>query len=199
MLVNRYSDERRDAFVGSDDQAGARLVTEHLAELGHVRIGHLSGLRGVSTSLLRLRGYQAALAAAGLPFDPELVVESGFVEEGGLRAAEHLLSLPPRQRPTAVFAVNDLAALGFYTAARKLRLRIPRDVAVAGYNDITQASRLDPPLTTIQVPVHEMGVVAAGILIDQVETGQLSSRRILFTPQLAVRASTRVDTAGPGN
>jgi LacI family transcriptional regulator len=197
VLVNRYSEERRDAFVGSDDQAGARLVTEHLVALGHVRIGHLSGLRGVSTSVLRLRGYQAALAAAGLALDQDLVVESGYVEEGGLRAAERLLTRPPGERPTAVFAVNDLAALGVYTAARRLGLRIPRDLAVAGYNDIPQAGRLDPPLTTIQVPVQEMGLVAAGILIDQVETGQLSSRRVVFAPQLVVRGSTCVDSQAP--
>lgn len=193
VLVNRYSDERRDAFVGSDDQAGAQLATQHLIELGHVRIGHLSGPRGVSTSVLRLRGFQSALAAAGLSFEPDLVVESGYMEAGGLRAAERLLSLPPVRRPTAVFAVNDLAAQGLYTAARRLGLRIPQDVAVAGYNDIPQASWLDPPLTTIQVPVQEMGMVAAGILVDQVETGQLSPRRIIFAPQLVVRRSTRID------
>jgi LacI family transcriptional regulator len=199
VLVNRYSDERRDAFVGGDDQAGARLVTEHLIGLGHVRIGHLSGLRGVSTSALRLRGYLAALAAAGLPFEPGLVVESGYMEEGGVRAAERLLTRSAGQRPTAVFAVNDLAALGLYTAARRLGLRIPADVAAAGYNDIPQASRVDPPLTTVQVPVHEMGVVAAGLLIEQVETGRLSSRRVVFAPQLIVRGSTCVDSDPPTN
>ncbi len=93
-------------------------------------------------------------------------------------------------RPTALFAVNDLAALGVYDACRRLGLRIPGDVAVAGFNDIPNASKLDPPLTTIQVPVHEAGVVAAGILIDQVESGELSSRRVVFAPQLVVRGST---------
>jgi LacI family transcriptional regulator len=89
-----------------------------------------------------------------------------------------------------VFAVNDLAALGLYTAARELGLAIPDDVAVAGHNDIPDASRLDPALTTIQVPVHEFGVIAAGLLITQVETGEREPRRILFSPQLAVRGST---------
>lgn len=195
VLANRYSDEHLDAFVGSDDQAGARLVTRHLLDLGHTRVGHLSGPRGVSTSIQRLRGYQAALAEAGLPFETDLMAESGYMEEGGLRAAERLLALPPDRRPTAVFAVNDLAALGLYSAARRIGLRIPHDVAVAGYNDITDAGRLDPALTTIQVPVHEMGVVAAGMLIDQVESGQLTSRRVVFAPQLVVRGSTVVDTA----
>ena len=198
VLANRYSDEREDAFVGSDDQAGARLVTEHLIELGHTRVGHLSGPRMVSTSVQRLRGYQAALAGAGLASDPELMAESGYMEEGGERAAEQLLGLPQAHRPTAIFAVNDLAALGLYSAARRLRLRIPHDVAVAGYNDIADAGRLEPALTTVQVPVHEMGVVAAGLLIDQVESGELTSRRVVFAPQLVVRGSTVVDASGVG-
>ncbi len=198
VLVNRYSEEREEAFVGGDDQAGGRLVTEHLIELGHVRIGHLSGPRAVSTSVQRQRGYQAALAAAGLELESELVAESGYTEEGGLRAADKLLALPAGRRPTAVFAVNDLAALGLYAAARRLGLAIPQDLAVAGYNDITVAGRLDPPLTTVQVPVHEMGVVAAGMLIDQVETGRLTSRRVVFAPQLVVRGSTRVDRPSAG-
>src|SRR5439155_1608875 len=82
------------------------------------RIGHLCGPRTVSTAVRRLRGYQAALLAAGIPLDPALVVESGYTEEGGRRAARLLLGLPAGKRPTAVFAVNDLAALGLYTAAR---------------------------------------------------------------------------------
>lgn len=188
VVVNRYS-EPDDAFVGSDDEAGARLVTDHLIELGHVRIGHLSGPQRVSTSVLRQRGYRKALAAAGIA-DQALVAESGYVEEGGLRAAMQLLDRPPSLRPTALFAVNDLAALGVYDACRRLGLRIPEDVAVAGFNDIPQSSKLDPPLTTIQVPVHDVGVVAAGILIDQVESGELSSRRVVFAPQLVVRGST---------
>ena len=89
-----------------------------------------------------------------------------------------------------MFAVNDLAALGVYEACRRLDLRIPGDVAVAGYNDIAGAARLEPPLTTIQVPMHEMGAAAAGILLDQVEGGERNARRVVFAPQLAVRGST---------
>jgi LacI family transcriptional regulator len=127
------------------------------------------------------------------------VVESGYTEEGGAQAAEKLLSLPAGRRPTAVFAVNDLAAIGLGRTARRLGMAVPGDVAVAGYNDIPVAGRLDPPLTTVEVPVHEMGVVAAGILIEQVETARLTSRRVVFAPQLVVRGSTRVDTAEAGH
>ena len=188
VLVNRFS-EPDDPFVGTDDEAGARLVTEHLIACGHRSIGHLSGRKHASTAVLRRRGYERAMAAAGLPH-PGPTAESGYKEEGGVRAAMRLLDRPARQRPTAVFAVNDLAALGMYEACRRLDLRIPGDVAVAGYNDIAGASRLEPPLTTIQVPMHEMGATAAGILLDQVEGFERSARRVVFAPQLVVRGST---------
>ncbi len=188
VLVNRYSDARLDPFVGSDDVAGARLATDHLLSLGHRRIGHLAGLPSASTAVLRRRGYLAALDAAGLAHDPELIVESGFNEEGGVRASERLLSLA--NPPTAIFAVTDMAAVGAYEAARRRALRLPQDLAVVGYNDIPLASRLNPGLTTVHVPIHEFGSVAAGILMSQIESGEASPRRVVFTPQLVVRGST---------
>src|ERR1700693_2913613 len=88
VLVNRFSEEGVDPFVGSDDVMGATLATQHLIGLGHIRIGHLAGQPTVSTGVLRRKGYQAALAEAGLPDDPSLVVESGFTEEGGAEAVK---------------------------------------------------------------------------------------------------------------
>ena len=88
VLVNRFSDEDHDPFVGSDDVVGGRIATSHLAELGHRRIGHLAGKPTVSTGVMRRRGYQAALAERGLTADPRLVIESGYTEEGGTQAAE---------------------------------------------------------------------------------------------------------------
>src|SRR5467141_2659589 len=117
VLVNRYSDEGLDPFVGSDDLIGARLATQHLIGLGHVRIGHLTGQPTVSTGVLRRRGYQTALSEAGLQASPELQVESGFVEEGGIRGMERLLALSVP--PTAVFAVTDTVAIGAYGVARR--------------------------------------------------------------------------------
>ena len=188
VLVNRFSDEGVDPFVGSDDLTGATLATEHLISLGHVRIGHLAGQLTISTGVLRRRGYLAALAEAGLPADPELLVESGFVEEGGTQAMEYLLSL--KRPPTAIFAVTDMTAIGAYGVARRRGLRIPEDLAVVGYNDIPLAGRLIPGLTTVHVPIHEFGTVAARMLLEQIEAGELTPRRVVFTPQLVVRGST---------
>ena len=188
VLVNRYSDEAHDPFVGSDDLVGGRIATAHLADLGHRRIGHLAGKATVSTGVLRRRGYLATLAERGLSTDPRLVIESGYTEEGGARAAERLLALA--DRPTAIFAVTDMTAVGAFGVARQLGLRIPEDVAIVGYNDIPLASRMVPALTTIHVPIHDFGSVAARLLLEQIETGEPSQRRVIFNPELIVRGST---------
>lgn len=188
VLVNRYSDEELDPFVGSDDVAGAQLATEHLIDLGHGRIAHLGGPATVSTGVLRRRGYLGALADAGLPALPEYMVDSGFTEEGGSRATAHLLALPTP--PTAVFAVTDMTAAGAYGFARSAGLRVPDDLAIVGYNDIPLASRLVPGLTTVHVPIHEFGSAAVKMLFDQIDAGRVTPRRVIFTPQLMIRGST---------
>jgi LacI family transcriptional regulator len=187
-LVNRFSDEGVDPFVGSDDVTGATLATQHLIGLGHIRIGHLAGQSTISTGVLRRRGYQEAMAGAGLPVDPELLVESGFVEEGGAQAIERLLSL--KDPPTAIFAVTDMTAIGAYDVAQRRGLRIPEDLAVVGYNDIPLAGRLKPGLTTVHVPIHELGSAAARMLLEQIDTGEVAPKQVVFVPQLLVRGST---------
>jgi LacI family transcriptional regulator len=188
VLVNRFSDEGEDPFVGSDDLVGGRLATSHLLELGHRRIGHLAGRATVSTGVMRRRGYLAAHQLAGRVADPQLIVEAGYSEEGGAVAARRLLAL--HDPPTALFAITDLAALGAVGAAVSLGLRVPEDVAIVGYNDIPLASRVSPGLTTMHVPIHDFGAVAAGMLLEQIESGAPSRRRVLFTPELVVRGST---------
>ena len=195
VLVNRFSDEGQDTFVGADDLLGARVATRHLVELGHRRIGHLAGKLTVSTGLMRRRGYLEELEARGLPVDPALVVESGYTEAGGGKAAERLLSLP--DRPTAIFAVTDMTAIGACSMARRLGLRVPEDIAIVGYNDIPLASRLVPGLTTVRVPIHEFGAAAARLLIDQIVVGDASRRRVIFNPELVVRGSTVAGGDGP--
>jgi LacI family transcriptional regulator len=194
VLVNRFSDEDHDPFVGSDDMVGARIATAHLAELGHRRIGHLAGKQTVSTGVMRRRGYLAALTAQGLTPDPRLVIESGYTEEGGAQAAERLFGLD--DRPTAIFAVTDMTAVGAFGVARRMGLRIPEDVAIVGYNDIPLASRMVPALTTVHVPIHDFGSVAARLLLEQLETAQPARRRVIFNPELIVRGST---VAGAGS
>ena len=109
-------------------------------------------------------------------------------EEGSARAAERLLALD--DRPTAIFAVTDMTAVGAFGVARRMGMRIPEDVAIVGYNDIPLASRLVPGLTTVHVPIHEFGSAAARLLLEQIETGDAIRRRVIFNPELIVRGST---------
>jgi LacI family transcriptional regulator len=186
VLVNRYSD-LKDYFVGTDDRLGARLATEHLLAIGHRRIGHLAGSPRYSTAVNRRRGYEEALRAAGIEPDRALIVETGFVG-AGVTATHRLLE--GRKRPTAVVAVNDVAAVGAYDAAEKLGLRIPADLAVTGYNDIPLAGRLRPGLTTIHVPAQEFGRTAARMLLEQMANGHGKPKRVVLPPELIVRGST---------
>ena len=133
-----------------------------------------------------------AMTEAGLSTAPELQVESGFIEEGGIRGMEKLLAL--REPPTAVVAVTDAVAIGAYGVVVRSGLRIPGDVAIIGYNDIPLAGRLIPGLTTVHVPIHEFGSAAARLLLEQIDNGQATLRRVVYTPQLVVRGSTVAGT-----
>src|SRR6202163_3905666 len=188
VLVNRFSDEGEDPFVGSDDLLGGQLATAHLIDLGHTRVGHLAGKSTVSTGMLRRRGYLAAHTAARLSADPDLIVEAGYTEESGTAAARRLLSLP--EPPTAMFAVTDMVAIGAAEVARQMGIRIPEDLAIVGYNDIPLASRVSPGLTTMHVPIQEFGSVAVLLLVEQLESDAAAGRRVRFTPELVVREST---------
>ncbi|MFF9813164.1 LacI family DNA-binding transcriptional regulator [Streptomyces sp. NPDC014006] len=169
--------------VAGDDEQGARLAVEHLIGLGHRRIAHVGGHGAVSE--LRRNGYASALAAHGLE---QLVERGDLTEEGGYRATVRLLSRP--DRPTAVFAVNDMTAVGVLTAAAELGLNVPRDVSVAGY-DNTSISRLRHVwLTTADNAGHEVGRRAARCLLERFE-GQAGAGRIQLTaPHLEVRGTT---------
>jgi len=101
---------------------------------------------------------------------------------------EKLLAL--REPPTAVVAVTDAVAIGAYGVVVRSGLRMPEDVAIVGYNDIPLATRIVPALTTVHVPIHDFGAVAARLLLEQIETGAPSRRRVVFNPELVVRGST---------
>ncbi|MCT7356821.1 substrate-binding domain-containing protein, partial [Streptomyces sp. 15-116A] len=175
--------------VAGDDQRGARLVTEHLIGLGHRRIAHIAGYGAVGE--LRRRSFEETLRRHGLA-DGALVTAGDMTEEGGYRAAVRLLSRA--DRPTAVFAVNDIACVGALSAAEELGLRVPGDVSVAGY-DNTSLSRLRHLwLTTVDNASHEVGRRAARCLLDRLESPGRPGELHLVPPALEVRGTS----AGPG-
>ncbi|MFC5580206.1 LacI family DNA-binding transcriptional regulator [Rhodanobacter terrae] len=150
--------------VSMDEQQAARAIVEHLLALGHRRIAHVIGIADHGASRWRLAGYREAMAAAGLPEDPALVVQGAFTFGSGVAAARQLFAL--EQRPTAVFAANDDMATGVMWAAGEYGLKVPHDLSVCGFDDTPLARQLWPALTTIQQPSREMGKIAAQQLLN---------------------------------
>ncbi|MFG1959236.1 substrate-binding domain-containing protein [Nonomuraea sp. NPDC049028] len=151
-------------FVGATNWSGGRSAAHHLIGLGHRRIAMISGPDAVLCCRARLDGYRSALDAAGLPVDADLVVRTDLTMEDGRVAALDLLNRRP-ERPTAIFACNDLQALGVYQAARALGLRIPADLSVVGFDDLPVAALVDPPLTTVHQPLTEMAAAATELAL----------------------------------
>lgn len=155
--------------VNADDYTGGRLAAEHLISLGHRRIAHLVGSTGVMTTSPRRRGFCDALGDAGVKVYQELLVPAGFDWRMGMTATERLLNRPSKDLPTAIFAANDLCAEGAIRAIRAAGLSVPDDIAVVGYDDTWFATLTQPPLTTVHMPIAEMGELAAGMLIARLE------------------------------
>ncbi len=185
VLLNRSSARDHPAVVGDDD-LGGYLATKHLIAQGHRRIGYVTGSLHTSTSTNRLRGYGRAHEEAGLAVDRRLVVEAGFRSEGGVLAAGQLLAT--EDPPTAVFAVTDATAIGVMAAARDLGLRLPDDLAVVGYNDSEIAALLPVPLSSVRLPLADMGSAAVRLLLDRIAGKTIVSE--VVPPHLVVRASS---------
>jgi LacI family transcriptional regulator len=174
--------------VSAAHWSGAKAATEHLLSLGHARIAALTGRRGWAAAEGRIDGYQTALAAAGVPLDPALVVEGDWQIEGGEAQALALLSLP--DPPTAIFAFNDNMAIGALQAARKRGLRVPEDVSVVGFDDTQQSQIVTPALTTVRQPLEEMGRIAVSLLTRLIDGQRVEALKIELATRLVVRGST---------
>ncbi|MFJ6649947.1 LacI family DNA-binding transcriptional regulator [Streptomyces sp. NPDC091290] len=171
--------------VANDDERGARLVTEHLVGLGHRRIAHIAGYGAVGE--LRRRSFEAVMREHGLA--DEAVVESGdMTEEGGYRATVRLLS--GARRPTAVFAVNDICAIGALSAAEESGLRVPRDLSVVGYDNTSIARLRHVWLTTVDNAGYEVGRRAARCLLDRFAGTGGAGGVQLAGPALEIRGTT---------
>jgi LacI family transcriptional regulator len=170
-----------------DNVTGARLATEHLIALGHRRIAFISGDLSHPDAIERERGYRDALEAAGIAFDPGLVVPGMFHEEGGLAAAERLLE--GRHRFSAIFAANDQMAVGACLALHRRSLRVPQDFSVVGFDDLLASRHALPPLTTVHQPAYELGQIAASAML-QLLRGEKPTA-MMPPPWLIVRESTQ--------
>lgn len=174
--------------VDSDNFQGAVLATEHLLSLGHRRIGFLSGREDLESSRQREDGYRRALASAGVAVDESLVRVGDYRQESATGPARELLGLT--QRPTAVFAANDLSAIGTMQAARELGLRVPDDVSVVGFDNVPESALTTPPLTTVSQPMQRMGSEAVTLLIQLMSGTEPSRTHVRLPVELVVRGST---------
>ena len=188
MVVDREIPGAAVDAVLVDNAYGGRLAAGHLVGLGHRRIGCIAGPSDLTPSAERVVGYRQTLQEAGLPPDESLIIKGDFQYESGYRAAHRFLTQP--NRPTAIFACNDLMAVGAVSAALELGLNVPADLSVVGFDDVRLASFTNPPLTTIAQPKYEMGVMAATMLLERLDNRSLPPRRQLLETRLIARQST---------
>jgi LacI family transcriptional regulator len=183
--------------VNADDFHGGELATEHLIRLGHRRIAHLLGTPGIASTEPRRRGYLAALAAAGIAAEPALQLAAGYGWRDGYRTAGGLLDLPAERRPTAVFAANDLCAEGVLRALGERGLRAPDDLAVVGFDDTWHAAYIQPPLTSVHMPIYSMGARAVQMLAALAEGAEVGERQPTLPVTLTIRESCGAGGAEP--
>jgi LacI family transcriptional regulator len=174
--------------VDTDNVEGARIATQYLISLGHRRIAHVRGRGDLQSAVLRERGYRESLAEAGIPFDPELVREGAYWAKPATAAAQELLDRP--DRPTAIFAANDLSALGVLEVARELGIRVPEELSVVGFDDIPESALAEPQLTTVAQPLHDMGERALRMVLEMLGGAQPAERDVHLPARLVVRSST---------
>jgi len=190
VLIDRVDERRAFSSVSTDDVAGGTLAAKHLLSLGRRNLWFIGGLLSVKQMRDRLEGFREMI---GNYPGVSLRVETGaFVDAtSGLEYGRAIASLPVDQRPDAIFAANDMLALGVIQGLTATGFRVPHDIAVVGYDDIVFSAAAAIPLTSVRQPSRQMGTAAASLLIDEIaDPGGFRPRSIVYEPQLIVRAST---------
>lgn len=195
VLIDYQGYNRHVPSIITTNKKGGYDATNYLIELGHHRIGFITGEMAYGCAPERLAGYQAALADHDIAFDPELVSEGNFLQPQGYRCAQHLLSLPTP--PTALFVSNDVMAFGAMEAARDLGFRIPDDLSIIGFDDVPQAAHVHPPLSTVCQPLVEMGRRAAILLLAYIANPLAEVERVELSTRLVIRESCQAPRISP--
>ncbi|URL58610.1 LacI family DNA-binding transcriptional regulator [Luteibacter flocculans] len=188
VLINSHVRSDRHASLDVDDFGGAHAMTEHLIGLGRKRIVFIAGPEVNHDVQERIRGYREALNAAGMG-DRAAVLPGDFTEETGYHAGKQALAMVPR--PDAIFAANDMMAIGCLSALSEAQVRTPQDIAVVGFDDIPMARYVTPPLTTVRIRIAELGEAALERLVQMIETpeDEAPRPRAVVGTELVVRAS----------
>jgi DNA-binding LacI/PurR family transcriptional regulator len=186
LLNNQHPSEFAHSVMIANTEAST-TATQHLIDLGHRRIAYIGDRNGRQSDTERFAGYRYALDSADLPFEPELVFHGDGNPEGGMEGVARLLALA--NPPTAVFCYDDMTALGALRQARIHGLRVPDDLSLVGFDDLSIVRYTDPPLTTVRQPMAQMGRIAMETLLD-ILAGSRSSHNIKVPGELVVREST---------
>jgi LacI family transcriptional regulator len=181
--------------IGSTIWLGGYSATEYLISLGHRRIGIITFPLHLTTSRARLAGYREALERAGIPVDPALICEGTYLLGDGVKQTRYLLDQP--DPPTAIFAGNDAQAAGVYQVLYERNIRVPDDMSVIGFDDVTYTAQMSPPLTTIHQPLVEIGKTAVNMLLRLIAGAQLESNHVELSTSLVVRKSCAPPRSGP--
>jgi len=195
VYVYRLFDGEYANSVILDDRHGARLAVEHLVKLGRRRVAFINGPQGWAASTERMSGYQEVLTQYGILFDPSLVEDGTWEVQSGYHATKKFLSVP--DRPTAIFAANDLMALGAIYAIQEAGLNVPNDIAVVGYDDREIASISKPTITTVSPPSFEMGQLAAQLILDRIENQNEIKDPVRVQGRLVIRESCGAEQGKP--
>lgn len=185
VVIGRHEVDSPAVMV--DNMGGAAQAVQHLFDIGHKRIGFIGGPDGSTTAVDRLRGYQNAMVRNGLMVAPRLVKKGTWNPESGYLLGMQLLK--GKNRPTAIVAANDQMAFGAIKAAKELGLAVPEDLAVVGFDNIPLSSYFNPSLTTVEVPMHDLGAAAVSMLLNLI-SGNKFEKMKLFKTRLLVRGST---------
>jgi len=187
VAIDPHTGHSGEPTVDADNHGGAVLATEYLLRLGHRRIAHLGGRPDLESARLREQGFRAAMASAGVPVDEELVRNAGYRAESATAPAHELLTMA--DRPTAIFAANDLSAIRTMEVARELGLDVPDDVSVVGFDNVPESALASPALTTVDQPLRAMGATALGLLVRILKGEEVDATHVRLPTSLVERAS----------
>jgi LacI family transcriptional regulator len=194
ICLDRCPEGWKGDSITVDNAEGAYQATRYLLGLGHRGIAAIAGQLHVTSAVERLKGFKRALRESGITIAPEYIQEGRFDRLSGYEKSLMLLQFSPR--PTAIFAANDLVALGVLAAMRELGLRCPEDVSLAGFDDLEIASFTNPALTTVAQPAYQMGARAAALLFERLRGENLPAQHIVMNTSLKVRDSTAAPSRG---
>ena len=188
VAVDPHTGSHDVPTVDSDNLSGGQMAAGHLLDLGHRRIALIGGRPDLESAKLREQGFRQALAEAGVEVDESLIYAGDYDPKVSATAARDLLSR--QDRPTAVFAANDVTAIATIEVARSMGLRVPEDLSVIGFDNIPESALCTPQLTTVSQPIRTMGERAVGMLIRLIRKEELETMRISLATELVVRSST---------